>query len=147
MQLILFFSRNVIRYCLADPNNIFATHEGLPVANKVSFGTEGRRGDHSASQQGRRLVSSLHAGREFGHRDIQRRDARIGEQTRLEASSRRAGSEGRASRSLIEVSVSPCSRSRSRRCPLNNFALYNTGRNVLNSCNEGSSAYIRRSPT
>ena len=81
------------------------------------------------------MVSSLHAGREFGHRDIQRRDARIGEQARLEASSR---SEGRASRSLIEVSVFSCSRSCSRRCPLNNFALYDTGsersfRNVLNS--------------
>ncbi|XP_050459702.1 uncharacterized protein LOC126855791 isoform X1 [Cataglyphis hispanica] len=86
-----------------DHNNIFAAHEGLPVANEISFGTEGRCGDDSASQQGRRLVSPLHARREFGHRDIQRCDARFGEQTRLEASAWRTGSEGRATRSLIEV--------------------------------------------
>lgn len=61
--------RNTIIF-VADPNNIFATHEGLPVANEISSGTEGRCGDNSASQQGRRLVSPLHARREFGHRDI-----------------------------------------------------------------------------
>lgn len=99
---------------VADPNNIFAAHEGLPVANEISFGTEGRCGDHSASQQGRRLVSPLHARREFGHRDIQRCDARFGEQTRLEASPWRTGSEGRATRSLIEVSVFPRSLSPAR---------------------------------
>jgi len=134
MQLILFFLQCNFAICPADLNNIFTAHEGLPIAIKVSFSTEGRRGDHSASQQGRRLVSPLHARWKFGHRDIQRRDARIGEQARLEASSRRTGSEGRASRSLIEVSVSPCSRSRSRRCPLNNLLFMTLAfRNILNS--------------
>lgn len=102
----LVFTRDIIIF-VADPDHIFAAHEGLPVANEISSGPEGRCGDHSSSQQGGRLVSPLHARREFGHRDIPRRDARIGEQTRLEASPWRTRSEGRASRSLIEVSVSP----------------------------------------
>lgn len=116
-QIVRFYHSRVsnIIIFVADPNNIFAAHEGLPVANEISLGTERCCGDHSASQQGRRLVSPLHARREFGHRDIQRCDARIGEQTRLEASPWRTRSEGRASRSLIEVSLFPCSLSRG--CP------------------------------
>lgn len=69
----LFFAMQ--SYLAADLNNIFATHKSLLIANEVSFGTAGCRGDNSASKQSRRLVSPLHAGRKFGHRDISGRDA------------------------------------------------------------------------
>jgi len=102
-----FFLPRVTRspFACADPNHIFAAHEGLPVADAVPSGAQGRRGDDSAPQQGRRLVPALHAGRESGHRDISGRDARAGEQARFQASPWCAGREGRAPRSLIEVSA------------------------------------------
>jgi len=102
-----FFLPRVTRspFACADPNHIFAAHEGLPVADAVPSGAQGRRGDDSAPQQGRRLVPALHAGRESGHRDISGRDARAGEQTCFQASPWCAGREGRAPRSLIEVSA------------------------------------------
>ncbi|XP_026675597.1 innexin shaking-B isoform X3 [Ceratina calcarata] len=70
---------------IQDRYHIFAANEGVPPTLTVSSGPKGRRGDDRATEQSGRLVSALHARREFGHGDIQGRDARPGEQARLEA--------------------------------------------------------------
>lgn len=70
-----------------DRDNILATNEGLLVETEVSPSPEGSCGDDSSTEQNGGLVPPLHAWRKPGHRDLQGRDARLGQQTGLQTSS------------------------------------------------------------